>query len=78
MKKFHPKLDRIHRFKLFASTTITMTKPRPSNVIIKIFVAIALLFGFFAISAVINYVSQQVQQNEVEAETPQQELLNGQ
>ncbi|MBD2307762.1 hypothetical protein H6G17_20035 [Chroococcidiopsis sp. FACHB-1243] len=54
-----------------------MTKPRPSNVIIKIFVAIALLFGFFAIGAVINYVSQQVQQNEVEADIPQQELLNG-
>lgn len=53
-----------------------MTKPRPSNVIIKIFVAIALLFGFFVLGAIINYVSQQSPQNEVETEEPQQKLLN--
>jgi len=53
-----------------------MTKPRPSNVIIKIFVAIALLFGFFAIGAIINYVSQQFQPNEIETEPPQRELLD--
>ncbi|PSM49421.1 hypothetical protein C7Y66_09205 [Chroococcidiopsis sp. CCALA 051] len=75
MKKFHPKLDKIHRA-IFDSVTVAMTEPRPSNIIIKVFLAIALLFGFFAIGAIINYASQQFQQNEIETEEPQQELLN--
>ncbi|WP_158631841.1 hypothetical protein [Chroococcidiopsis cubana] len=53
-----------------------MTEPRPSNIIIKVFLAIALLFGFFALGAIINYASQQFQQNEIETEKPQQELLD--
>ncbi|AFY89247.1 MAG: hypothetical protein CLLPBCKN_000297 [Chroococcidiopsis cubana SAG 39.79] len=75
MKKFHPKLDKIHRA-IFDSVTVAMTEPRPSNIIIKVFLAIALLFGFFALGAIINYASQQFQQNEIETEKPQQELLD--
>ncbi len=45
-----------------------MRKPRPSNIIINISVAIALVFGLFAIAAIINHVSQQSQQNKVEIE----------
>lgn len=43
-----------------------MKKPRPSNIIINISVAIAVLFGCFAIAAIINHMSNQFQQNEVE------------
>lgn len=70
MKKFNLNLDKIHRCKLSESITVVMKKTRPSNVIIKIFVAILLLFGFFAIAAIINHGSQQFLQNEVEVESP--------
>lgn len=50
--------------------TVVMKKPRPSNVIIKIFVAIAVLFGCFALAAIINHASQQFSQDEVEIEEP--------
>ncbi len=45
-----------------------MKNPRPSNIIVNISVAIAVVFGLFAIGAIINQVSQQSQQNEVEIE----------
>lgn len=53
-----------------------MTKPRPSNIAINIFVAIALLFGFFVLGAIFDRISKQFQQNNVEAEEPEQKLLN--
>jgi len=45
-----------------------MKKPPPSNAIINIFLAIAVLFGCFAIAAIINHMSNQFQQNEVQIE----------
>lgn len=45
-----------------------MKNPRPSNIIINISVAIALTFSLFAIAAIINHISHQFKQNEVEIE----------
>ncbi len=45
-----------------------MKNPRPSNIIINISVAIALMFSFFAIAAIINHMFHQFQHNKVEIE----------
>lgn len=55
-----------------------MVKLRPSNYIIRGFVAILLLFGFFMLGAIINQFYQQFQQSDIEPEEPEQELLNKQ
>jgi len=55
-----------------------MTKSRPSNFIIRGFVAILLLFCFFVLGAIINQFYQRFQQSDVEPEEPEQEVLNKQ
>ncbi len=53
-----------------------MNKSRPSNVLIRIVVAIFIGLSVFVIAAVIYQVSQAAKQSDEGIEEPEQELLN--
>ncbi|MEW5859910.1 MAG: hypothetical protein AB1861_21400 [Cyanobacteriota bacterium] len=53
-----------------------MKKPRPSNLVIGIFVSILVLFSIFAIGAIINHVSKQVGESNQGLGEPEQNLVN--